>query len=124
MRPVKLMAVAMVALLALVSFSAPASAHGRWRGGVNLSFGLPFAYWGPRFYGPPPVYYTPPSYYYSAAPAYAPPAPTTYVERDDPPPAEAAPAQPVWWYWCESARGYYPYVKECPGGWRRVPPQQ
>jgi len=34
-----------------------------------------------------------------------------------------APAPQVWWYWCTDARAYYPYVKECPGGWQRVAPQ-
>mgnify|MGYP001047157561 CR=1 FL=1 len=34
-----------------------------------------------------------------------------------------APAQQVWWYWCTGAGAYYPYVKECPGGWQRVAPQ-
>ena len=28
-----------------------------------------------------------------------------------------------WWYWCESSKKYYPYVKECAGGFERVPPQ-
>jgi hypothetical protein len=48
----------------------------------------------------------------------APPAsPPVYVERSDAP----APAQ-SYWYYCEASRGYYPYVKECPGGWKAVPP--
>ncbi|MDF3011460.1 MAG: proline-rich region, partial [Burkholderiales bacterium] len=43
----------------------------------------------------------------------APPAsPPVYVERE----------QENWWYSCEQTRGYYPYVKECPAGWTRVPP--
>ena len=25
------------------------------------------------------------------------------------------------WYYCDQARGYYPYVRECPGGWKPVP---
>jgi hypothetical protein len=49
------------------------------------------------------------------------PAAPVFIER---PGAEAeAPAQQVWWYWCVDARAYYPYVKECPGGWQRVAPQ-
>jgi hypothetical protein len=52
------------------------------------------------------------------APVAAAPAPV-FIERDPP----AAPAAPVWWYWCDEAKAYYPYVKECPGDWRRVPPQ-
>jgi hypothetical protein len=37
--------------------------------------------------------------------------------------APAAPPQPVPgnWYYCESAKGYYPYVPECREGWRTVP---
>jgi hypothetical protein len=37
------------------------------------------------------------------------------------PPAATAPQQ--WWYWCNSARGYYPYVNSCPEPWQRVEPQ-
>jgi hypothetical protein len=25
------------------------------------------------------------------------------------------------WYYCDPAKGYYPYVPECPAGWRTVP---
>lgn len=65
------------------------------------------AWWGPGVWGPGNV---PPM---SIAPA------PTYIERS--PPAE--PAAQVWWYWCADSRAYYPYVKECPGGWQRVAPQ-
>ncbi len=27
------------------------------------------------------------------------------------------------WYYCAESKTYYPYVKECPGGWQRVTPQ-
>lgn len=39
-------------------------------------------------------------------------------------PSAAAPlaAPPAKWYWCESLRTYYPYVKECPGGWVETDP--
>lgn len=36
------------------------------------------------------------------------------------PPAIGAPA-PQYWYYCESAGGYYPYVPACPSGWHAVP---
>jgi hypothetical protein len=54
------------------------------------------------------------------------PAPQQYMP---PPPASSAPAPaPNTWYWCESTKGYYPYVQECREGWRSVPasppPQQ
>jgi len=38
-------------------------------------------------------------------------------------PPAAPPAAPVpnSWYYCEGAKGYYPYVPTCPGGWKKVP---
>jgi hypothetical protein len=119
MKSAKLLMAACASLIALLATSDPAQAHGRWRGGVVLHFGFPGPYyWGPRYYYPPP----PPVYYYPAPPLIAAPAaPPTYIERDD---DEAPPPSPSqWWYWCPSAKGYYPYVKDCPGGWQRVPPQ-
>ncbi|OGA48131.1 MAG: hypothetical protein A3G25_21325 [Betaproteobacteria bacterium RIFCSPLOWO2_12_FULL_63_13] len=70
---------------------------------------------------------------YSAAPAYAAPtspapvvvypapvaAPAvTYVQPAVP---VATPQQQADWYYCADSRSYYPYVRECPGGWQRVP---
>lgn len=59
-----------------------------------------------------------------AAPVYAPlfyPAPSfTYL----PPPVyiEQAPTT-AYWYFCPESNAYYPYVRECPGGWQPVLPQ-
>jgi len=45
-------------------------------------------------------------------------------------PVVAESAQPVYvqpgqqyWYYCRDSQAYYPYVKECPGGWIKVVPQ-
>jgi hypothetical protein len=46
----------------------------------------------------------------------APAAPAQYVERSD------QPLQSGYWYYCETSRGYYPYVKDCATGWKAVPP--
>jgi hypothetical protein len=35
-------------------------------------------------------------------------------------PAVAAPV--AYWYYCEAAAAYYPYVQNCPGGWELVMP--
>jgi TatA/E family protein of Tat protein translocase len=32
-----------------------------------------------------------------------------------------APPLPTYWYYCDNPLGYYPYVPQCPGGWRPVP---
>ena len=65
-------------------------------------------YFRPAYYPAPPVVVVP----------YAPP---RYVER------EAVLPVPVqsdgYWYYCAGSNSYYPYVRECPGGWQRVSPQ-
>ena len=85
--------------------------------GARVSIGLGFGpfwgwgpYWGPAWY-PAPVYYPP------AVVVASPPAPVQYVERSD-----QQPLQSGYWYYCETSRGYYPYVKDCPSGWKAVPP--
>ena len=59
--------------------------------------------------------------------APAPPPPGPVAERDAPPlapppptAAARAPSSGVW-YFCEASNAYYPYVKECPQGWKNVP---
>jgi hypothetical protein len=38
-----------------------------------------------------------------------------------PPPVVVQPS-PHYWYYCDAAQAYYPYVQHCPGGWRQVLP--
>jgi hypothetical protein len=81
-----------------------------------------------------PYYYANDIYYASAPGGYAvvPPPPDPTVA---PPPVAAAPAPlqasraqtqvipgPAGnWYYCDSAKSYYPNVSQCPEGWRAVP---
>lgn len=62
-------------------------------------------------------FYTDPVYPYPDP--YRPPVVVVQPQPSAPPPA-AAPATQVWYY-CPSAKGYYPYVSVCPGGWKAVP---
>ena len=48
-----------------------------------------------------------------------------------PPPVVVTPApavvvpptgSPTYWYYCDNPQGYYPYVSQCPSGWRAVSP--
>lgn len=122
MKRLSVLLAAFATLLSLVAFSAPAEAHGRVRGGVFLNFGVPWpGWWGPRYYTYPGYYYyddyPPPAVYVER------PEPPTYVERSDVEPAPTAQAPQHWWYWCPGSEKYYPYVKECPGGFHRVAPQ-
>jgi len=49
----------------------------------------------------------------AAQPMVQPPAPTAS--------ASSQPAPSATWYYCESSKTYYPYVKQCKEGWRAVP---
>jgi hypothetical protein len=88
-----------------------------WHHGPRVSLGFTFGpywgpYWGPAWY-PAPMYYPP-----AVVVASPPPGPVQYVERSDQ--QQALPSG--YWYYCETSRGYYPYVKECPSGWKAVSP--
>jgi hypothetical protein len=94
--------------------------HGRVIIGVGPWWGP--GWWGP-YYGYPyypyyPYYSYYPYYpYYPYSPAVA--EPSTYVQREVA--TESAPP-PSYWYYCESARGYYPTVQTCPEIWLKVAP--
>jgi hypothetical protein len=62
-------------------------------------------YW--RLYGYPSVVVAP------APPVYVQPAPQVYVQP---------PLSQTYWYYCDDPPGYYPYVQQCPKGWRQVNP--
>jgi hypothetical protein len=72
---------------------------------VGFGVGVPFWY---------PYPYPYPSY---APAAVAEPSPPTYLQQD------YQPQQQQYWYYCQGAQTYYPYVKECRGGWLTVVPQ-
>jgi hypothetical protein len=72
---------------------------GAWAGGV-AAVGTFLSYW-------PTPYVT-----HRGGPQ----APTEYIQQAPAPPAED------YWYYCASAGEYYPYVKDCPGGWMQVVP--
>jgi hypothetical protein len=74
-------------------------------GGPHVVFGVS-SYWGPYWppYAYPPVVVAPPA--------------AVYVE---PSPPTSVPPQ-HYWYYCDNPQGYYPYVQQCPGGWRPVTP--
>lgn len=108
--------------LALVAASAGALADGRhWHRGPRVSIG--FTIGTPLHYGawyPGPFWYYPPV----APVVVAPAAPPVYVQREEPAAATGARTDASsWWYFCRDANAYYPYVKQCPGGWEKVAPQ-
>jgi hypothetical protein len=66
-----------------------------------------------------------PTWYYYPQPVYPYPnpyePPVAVIVQPKPATPAPPPPQPQNWYYCESARGYYPYVPSCPSGWRAVP---
>ena len=79
--------------------------HGRVFIGTHIFLGDPF--WGGPWYPYP---------YYPRTPVIVQQTPPVYIQQSTP--GEAA----TYWYYCAQARGYYPYVKACPGGWMTVVP--
>jgi len=85
----------------------------RWQGGhwVHSRHGGRLGWWwvvgGAWYFYPAPIYPYPNPYVPSV------------VVTPAPPPPQAA---PQYWYYCNSAKGYYPYVMSCPEGWMQVVP--
>ncbi|MGB9494885.1 MAG: hypothetical protein WCA83_08785 [Azonexus sp.] len=115
----------------LVAGAGNAWADRRVYGSVGVYVG-PGAYWGPGYarpyyyprpYGyPGPYLYSDP--YYTPAPVVVvPSAPPVYIEQQGAVVAPAPDADRQYWYYCSSSKKYYPYAKECPGGWQKVLPQ-
>jgi Family of unknown function (DUF6515) len=81
------------------------------------------------YVGGVPYYYANDVYYVAQPDGYAvaePPAVAAAPVAPPPqaPPPQAAPAPqaaPGTWYYCESAKAYYPYVNECKEAWKQVP---
>lgn len=119
----KLIAVAVIVAGAFLIAAAPADA--RVVVGTRVYIGPGWGpYWGP-YWGPWGYPYYPYAYppAYAPVPVYAPPVvaePQSYIQQA--PVVESAPPAPSYWYYCEGAKAYYPYVKECPGGWLTVVP--
>ena len=87
----------------------------RWRGGhwVHGHHGHRLGWWwvvGGLWYFYPRVIYPYP---------YIPPVVAVQPNQPAPAPGEAPPVQ--YWYYCEAAKDYYPYVPSCPAGWKMVP---
>ncbi len=92
-------------MLLLAAGALPANAY--WRGGIWIG-----PVWGP-WWGPPaypyPYYSSPPVVVQQPSPAYEEQAPRQEQQQN-------------YWYYCPESKTYYPYVKQCPGGWLKVAP--
>ena len=91
--------------------------------GYPYGWGYPYAWGYPHGWNYP--YYPSYPYYPYYGPYYdegygTPPAPPEEVT----PPLESGQQQPSYWRFCQNPEGYYPYVKDCPGGWIAVVPSR
>jgi hypothetical protein len=71
------------------------------------------------YFGDVPYYYANDVYYEQRPNGYevvAPPPPGGTTEPAPPPQQTAGN-----WYYCDSAKNYYPYINQCPEGWKTVP---
>ena len=79
--------------------------HGHVFVGGRIFLGAPF-WWGPWYPYP----------YYSSPPVIVQQTPPVYTDQS------TLGQATTYWYYCEQAKAYYPYVKACPGGWMTVVP--
>ncbi|OHX21674.1 hypothetical protein [Chromobacterium sphagni] len=132
---IRLSGVILAATLAVAAV-APAEAYYHHGGPPRISIDVwRGGYWNHGYYhgrngwwwvvGGAWYFYTTPIYPYPSL--YAPPvvvapmAPAVPMEPPAPPIAAAPPAPAQVWYYCKAVKQYYPYVSECPGGWKTVP---
>jgi hypothetical protein len=87
-----------------------------WRGGrwYHGGYGGRYGWWwivaGTWYFYPAPVYPYPNPY-----------VPPVVVNSYPVAPPSPGPAPTDYWYYCRAAKGYYPYIPTCPGGWEKVP---
>ncbi len=99
---------------------------GRWHQGHHHGrYGWWWVVHGSWYFYPQPVYPYPDPYRPPVIVEHLPSAPV--VVQVPVPVQPSAPVQPApqvqFWYYCDAAQGYYPYVASCPSGWRTVPAQ-
>jgi hypothetical protein len=133
--PMRAPSILLVVAALLAAGAGSAWAGGLVYGGVTIGVGGgPVPYWGGGYYRRPywgGVYFPGPYLYpgpvvdpyYVPQPVVVVPAqPQVYIEQGGAA-VEPAPESSQYWYYCHETRNYYPYVKECPGGWQKIPPR-
>jgi hypothetical protein len=99
----------LILLLAATAALASGAAGARSSVHFGIGIGVPLG-WGYPYY----PYYPPYYYDYEPRTIVVPAQPQRYIEQSSP--------DSGYWYYCADSKAYYPYVKDCPGGWQRVSP--
>ncbi len=104
------------------------------RGGADYPGGTSPPVWAEGFHGPPEgrgrlfisaeFWWGVPWWWRSAYPDYSAVSPPVFVQEAPLVYAQQESATPEahFWYYCQNPPGYYPSVRECPGGWLTVLP--
>ena len=112
--------ISVIVAAVLMVCAAPGQAehfHGGGRGGWGWGPAVGIGLLGLGLWEASRPYYDYPYYAYPAPVIVQQPAPEVYVQ-----PAPQQPAETGYWYYCQNPQGYYPYVRQCPGGWMKVVP--
>jgi len=104
----KIASVSLLAMALLLVAVTPSLAWHHGHGRVFIDVGP--VWWGPYWYPPPYYVYSPPPVIIQEP---------VYIQQQ---PSSASPPQ-GYWYYCPSARAYYPTVPTCPEAWVKVPPR-
>jgi len=96
--------------------AAPSQAWSHHHGGGRVFVGVGVGVWPGFWWGPPYPYWYPP-YYYPPAPVIV-QQPQVYIQQ-----APALPVAANYWYYCSSAKKYYPEAPSCAEPWIPVPPR-
>jgi hypothetical protein len=118
-RVARLLITAVVSAAVLITATAAPSAA--WHRHPGVFIGVGPLWWGPPYY-PYWAYYPPPTYVYPPPPVTV-QEPTVYVQQAPAAPPLPPPPDGPFWYYCPSARAYYPTVSACPEPWVKVPPR-
>ena len=105
--------VALLIAMILVALGSPPALAWHHHPGVFIGVG---PLWWPYAY-PYPYWAYPPGYVYSPPPLVV-EEPPVYVQQQPP-----APPDGPYWYYCASARAYFPTAATCPEPWVKVPPR-
>lgn len=88
-------------------------------GGYGYGYGGGYGFYGYGGYYGHGLYDYP--FYYPPAVVIAPPStPPVFIQQVQP---QTVKPQANYWHYCQNPEGYYPYVRNCPGGWQQIAPQ-
>ena len=113
----KVICIVLAAMALLLASPLPGQAWGpHSHYGASVWIGPGPGWWGPGPWWGSPYYWGSPYPYYATPPVVVQQEPPVYIQPTP------QPEEPSYWYYCQEAKAYYPYVKQCPSPWMKVVP--